>query len=114
MTTRSQVAKFLKAFECEISNSGLIFVRRKKNMDYLASLALFIYEVEEIILHLTEKNYFEGPVVDKDSSAGEIWKFSMDVQGIKTYIKLKLDKSGAKCISFHDLEHRVSFPFEGG
>ncbi len=111
MSTIDKVNCFLEAFKSEIAKSGLIFVPRKKNTDFLAFQGMFTYQAEEVIKKLTAVNYFEGPMPDDDGSEGEVWKFAIDIQGIETYIKLKLSSGEAKCISFHKLERQITFPF---
>lgn len=114
MTTKDQVNEFLENFKSEVKKSGFKFVRRKKNFDYLTMLGLFIHETESLVVNLTENEYVEGPAPDDDGTEGQVWKFCAEVEGYRTYIKLKLDSKGATCISFHGLEYDVVFPFKKG
>jgi len=82
------------------------FVKRKKNIEFLASYGLNIQTIKQCILDLKQKDYKEGPVQDKDRP-GELWVFVIELEGIKNiYIKLKLfnynSKECLKCISFHN------------
>ena len=112
MATKDQVIEFLDVLKKTILKKNLIFIPRKKNTDYLAMSGLFVYEVERLITNLTECDYIGGPKRDDDGSEGQIWEFCTNIKGCSTYIKLKLDSDGAKCISFHNLEYPVIFPFK--
>ncbi|MCK4720857.1 type II toxin-antitoxin system MqsR family toxin [bacterium] len=108
------VVEFLKRFKTNATKSDLVFLPRQKNIDFLIMLGMFFYNAKEIIFSLTELDYFAGPSVDDDGSQGEIYEFATKVFGNDVYIKLKLSDTGAKCISFHELIHPVSFPFKKG
>ena len=84
-----------------MSQYGLIVIPRRKNLDSLAYLGLIAYQMEKIIKELDESNYVSGPETDHDGSTGEIWKFKVRVEECEVYIKLKLDGTDAKCLSFH-------------
>ncbi|MCX6646230.1 MAG: hypothetical protein NTY09_07725 [bacterium] len=112
MATKDQIKIFLADFKEKIKEKELIFVPRPKNLAFLRSYGLFVYELESIIMGLTEIEYIDGPKDDDDGSEGQIWEFCTNVEGCSTYVKLKLDSQGAKCISFHGLEYSVEFPFK--
>lgn len=107
-----EVVEFLKRFKTNAAQTDLVFVRRQQNLNFLIMLGMFEYDAKEIIFSLTEMDYFAGPSVDEDGSQGEIYEFATKVFGNEVYIKLKLSATGAKCISFHELIHPVSFPFK--
>lgn len=109
---KRDVVEFLKRFKTNVAQSDLIFIRRPENINFLIMLGMFFYNAKEIIFSLTELDYFAGPSVDDDGSQGEIYEFATKVFGNEVYIKLKLSDTGAKCISFHELIHPVSFPFK--
>jgi hypothetical protein len=82
------------------------FVKRKKNVEFLANYGLNIQTIKQCILDLKPQDYKEGPVQDKDRP-GELWVFVIELEGIENiYIKLKLfnynSKECLKCISFHN------------
>lgn len=109
---KKEVVEFLKRFKINVAQSDLIFIRRPDNLRFLIMLGMFEYEAKEIIFSLTEMDYFAGPSVDEDGTQGEIYEFATKVFRNDVYIKLKLSDTGAKCISFHELIHPVSFPFK--
>ncbi len=114
MTNTAQVQQFLKQFKATLSESGLDFVDRDKNLSELAFLGWFQYEAEQVILGLTVEDYVEGPLPDRAGIEGDIWVFSVAVDSRNLYIKLKYNGIDAKCMSFHILERPVRFPFRGG
>jgi len=55
-------------------------------------------------LKLTLKDYHDGPCVDENrpSEGKVIWIFKKEVNGVLTYIKIKIDSTrGCVCLSFH-------------
>ena len=93
------LSEFLERFKQKVAESGLIVIPTEKNRDYLARTGLLPNERTNIILNLTEKNYFSGPEPDRDRE-GDVWIFGCRHEGERIYIKLKLDIV-AKCLSFH-------------
>lgn len=55
------------------------------------------------ILRLSPNHYIEGPVIDNDrlQDGKVLWIFKKEVNGVLTYIKLKIDNRGCVCLSFH-------------
>ncbi|MCM3800387.1 hypothetical protein M4A92_17695 [Caldibacillus thermoamylovorans] len=55
-------------------------------------------------LKLTPNDYCDGPVVDRDKpqDGKVIWIFKKNINGIITYIKVKIDYRGCVCLSFHE------------
>ena len=80
---------------------GVRFADRAKNLEGLARLGMLPEHAEDIIFALTDQDYASGPERDRDGSEGEIWVFRKDVGSSVVYIKLKLDKANASCLSFH-------------
>jgi len=90
------------------------FVRRNRSgktaIQMLAKLGITSFdEAWEIVIALSSKEYFRGPVVDRDDPPGSpprLFIFKIEVNGILTYIKLKDDTEnrGCVCLSFHEDE----------
>jgi hypothetical protein len=59
-------------------------------------------------------NYVDGPLQDVDRT-GHVWIFGKTIRGVQVYIKLKIaDDDGTDwpmCISFHQAERPMRFPF---
>ncbi|MGH0593619.1 hypothetical protein ACQVPY_15175 [Bacillus pretiosus] len=55
-------------------------------------------------LQLTPGDYIDGPCEDTDRTADGkvIWIFKKEVNGVLTYIKMKIDHRGCVCLSFHE------------
>ena len=107
MASPAEVDHFLDDFKKAVNKDQWLFVRRKKNLDDLSRLGISIKSVKTILLNLTTADYIAGPEQDRDGTEGEIWKFGKDHDCGELYIKLKLEGSRAKVISFHRAEHRL-------
>ena len=114
MVTAIEITRFLKQFKQAVDNNGLYFIPRKINRDGIAKLGLVIADVRDIIANLTYQNYSIGPEMDQDGSSGEIWIFGTIINSLNTYIKLKLDKGVAKCLSFHPADFPIKQPYNVG
>lgn len=114
MATVIEVTKFLKQFKQAIDNSGIHFIPRQVNRDGIAKLGLRVVDVREVIISLKYENYSSGPENDKDSSSGEVWIFGTIINSQNVYIKVKLDKGVAKCLSFHPAEFPIKQPYNFG
>lgn len=113
-SSEDQITEFLIKFKFFASCPGcFIFVEREKNMQCLAELELNVYDVKEIILGLTYRDYFLGPEPDKDFMGREIWVFGYNLHGEEIYIKLadNLSHNVAKVVSFHKSTRPMSYPY---
>jgi hypothetical protein len=59
-------------------------------------------------------DYSSGPDPDRDIP-GDIWVFGKEINGHEVYIKLRIFYDGSekkgKCISFHEADHPIKYPF---
>lgn len=102
LATRNQINDFLKRFKAKVDEQGqLPMIPRRENQNTLAMLGISRSEVKTTVLAFTENEYRSGPEADHDKSPGEIWEFQTDYAGREIYVKLKLDDTAAKCLSFH-------------
>jgi len=104
------IFSFLELFKKKSRNEGLQIIPTDKNRNEILCTGIFLYEIEEIIMNLTVRNYSSGPEPDRDAE-GDVWIFGYWNEKELIYIKLKLDDK-AKVISFHSAEHKMDFPFE--
>jgi hypothetical protein len=107
--------RFLREFkQIATSGRGIDIVDRRKNMQALARLGLTKGNCREEILGLSVEDYCDGPKPDKDRP-GEVWEFGKLIEDREVYIKLKIARVKgvklAKCISFHEAERSLCFPF---
>ena len=112
---KEAIRRFLREFKrIATSGRGIDIVDRVKNMQALARLGLTKRNCREEILSLSVEDYCDGPKPDKDRP-GEVWEFGKLMGGKDIYIKLKIAHVGrvklAKCISFHEAERGLCFPF---
>jgi len=110
MTTAVEVNDFLLKFKAIVSAQEMVFSFRQENMNALATLRMNFEHAEGVILGLTHENYCKGPEEDHDGSSGEIWIFGATLEHATIYIKLKLDREYALCISFHPAEFPLRYP----
>jgi hypothetical protein len=69
-------------------------IPRRKNLVAIYRKGLSIDSVKEYIKNLTVKDYSKGPEKDDNKSfSGDVWIFLLC------------------CLSFHDAEHDLKFPF---
>ena len=113
---KREINCFLDEFkDIVINGSGLDIVPTPKNKEALIKLKINEKIREKYILDLDWKDYFNGPVNDKDKP-GVIWEFGIKIKCDVIYIKLKIVKTGkeiiAKCLSFHITESPIIFPYK--
>jgi hypothetical protein len=55
------------------------------------------------VLKLVPNDCVDGPCIDSDrpEDGKVIWIFKKDINGVLTYIKMKIDHRGCVCLSFH-------------
>ncbi|MDE3840242.1 hypothetical protein C0966_12930 [Bacillus methanolicus] len=79
--------------------------KRIRYTEALLSIGLTsIQQAWDEILKLKPRDYFKGPNPDRDrpNDGSQVWEFKKEVNGIQTYIKLKIDHRGCVCMSFHE------------
>lgn len=122
--TPVQIKAFLSAFK-QAAQLDLNVIPRAKNLAFLTRYGFTPQERKEVLLGLQVGDYCKGPEQDDKDPDGpkDIWFFGVDYEGVKIYIKLQLveETDGessdtfvhAKCISFHEAEYELIFPFKG-
>lgn len=107
-----EVEAFLREFKPKFNIWGIIFLHRDKNEEALRALGITPVAREEIIKKI-EKNDNTHSVID-ETSFGDMWVFGKDYDGAELYIKISLGISGSNtiCISFHEAEHPLKYPFK--
>ncbi len=109
MVQAKEIVQFLEKMKLLISQGNYSFVKRDKNIQFLAENGWTIVDIKSFLLQLTIKDFYEGPVSDLDYSLGEIWIFKSRFEGQLLYIKLKLKrKENGEIIlilSFHENEN---------
>lgn len=85
----------------------MIFLERKKNIEFLRKYGLLIEDIKDIILNLTPQDCIEGPENDHNTKyEGQIWKFRNSTYlDVTVYIKIRYNPpEEVVCISFHEDE----------
>lgn len=87
----------------------MYFHPRPKCNETIKKLEYTRKNVEDVLLNLTDKHYSQGPLDDRDKpGTGDIYIFSVTIDSMEVYIKLKIHVTNglkiAKCISFHQAE----------
>lgn len=111
-----QVNKFLKEFKAIVtSGNGLLIIPRPSSNATITMLGLTKKTVVLEILGLSVIDYSSGPNPDRDLP-GELWIFGKEINGHEIYIKLKIAEIKglkiAKCLSFHEAEFSLTYPFK--
>ena len=66
-------------------------VNRQKNQETRLRLGITTYEQEEMVRGLTQRDYCEGPLDDRDAIlGGKLWVFKTVSVGHPIYIKVKV------------------------
>ena len=110
-----EIRDFLVEFKKIMTKGrGLDLVNRRENIDTLAKMGLTKKNLIEEIMTLSVKNYCQGPEPDRDRP-GDIWVFGKHIGGGEIYIKLKIAQVGkemvAKCLSFHEANFPLCYPY---
>lgn len=111
----SEVAAFLRAFKRIVASArGLDLIPRAETNQTIIDLGLTEKNVVSEILGLSVADYSEGALRDRDRP-GHVWVFGREIYGREIYIKLKIAPVGAtqiaKCISFHEANYPLRYPY---
>ena len=113
MITIDEVNKFLSEFKVKATVFGIKYRNdRIKNRDAMLSLGISNVIRERIIFSVEALDYSCGPIINTLNDDGDLWVFGKDYKGVELYIKISLGADGAVCISFHEVETPLSYPFK--
>lgn len=115
MTTKSEVEQFLSEFKTKMSIFRIFFRDdRGKNAQALLDLEITPQRRMEIIAHLTQEDYSEGPIEEQLHGLPPMWVFGKAVKGTEVYIKITMGAANSStiCISFHPAEYAMNYPFK--
>jgi len=113
---KAEIRDFLLKFKkIMVAGRGLDIVNRRENIEAMAKLGFTKKNLKEEILTLSVENYCEGPDPDRDR-IGNIWVFGKQIGEGEIYIKLKIAQVGkekiAKCLSFHEANFPLCYPYQ--
>jgi hypothetical protein len=115
MATEAEVQLFLNEFHQKLRIWEILFRDdRHKNINTLLRLEISSAKRREIIEALKLADYSEGPLKDTLNSGSPLWVFGKTVKQTPIYIKITIGtpNNPVICISFHEAEHPMNFPFK--
>ena len=115
MVTKEEVQLFLSDFHQKMK-IWEIRVRddRGKNTQALLSLEISPAQRIKIIEALSITDYAEGPKTDMLNVGAPLWVFGKQFKNRVIYIKISVGPPNRPviCISFHEAEREMTFPFK--
>jgi hypothetical protein len=117
MADVTHVEAFLASLKAKLPIWGIIIRSdRQKNTQTIADLE-FIHveqEIKGVLNQLTVIDYSEVPLEEKLHGIPDMWVFGMIIKGREIYIKLSLGfpNRSVICISFHEAERPMRYPFK--
>ena len=115
MASPEQIEEFLSNFKVKFGIWGLIFRSdRGKNTQTLLDLELSVMQVKEHLEELQLEDYSEGPFEEKLYGNAEMWIFGKEIKATDIYIKISMGMPSSEvlCISFHQAEHPLTYPYK--
>lgn len=115
MATQRDVEFFLNEFHQKLRIWEILFRDdRHKNINTLLRLEISTAKRREIIESLKVPDYSEGPLPDTLNSGSPLWVFGKTAKQKLIYIKISMGtpNNPVICISFHEAEHPMNFPFK--
>ncbi|MBQ9022030.1 MAG: type II toxin-antitoxin system MqsR family toxin [Eggerthellaceae bacterium] len=87
-----------------------------KNARCMIELGYDTNDVLNVLQDLTVQNYSQGPLPDKKGRPHDLWVFGKIIEGTQIYIKFTAffeeNAVTAICVSFHEAEHEMNFPYK--
>lgn len=101
------VTEIINLLHKSIKERNYDFVPTEKNKNSRRKYGLTIFEIEEFLLKINERDLYSGPELDRDVPGEELYIFKKEiVKNVNFYIKIKKDSSvdydRIKIISCHE------------
>ncbi len=115
MISRKEVEQHLKELWLKMEIFGILFFdHRGKNQQFLLDQEIAPLKRKEIIQSLKAEDYVDGPLTEKMHNLPEMWVFGKKWKHTEIYIKISpgIKNNSVVCISFHDAEYPLSYPFK--
>ena len=115
MASQEEVSHFLNNFKVKMSVFQILFRDdRMKNTQALLSLEMSWEARKKVIESLTVEDYSEGPVDDRLYGIASMWIFGKYIKELEIYIKISMGRpnNSVLCVSFHQAEHPMSYPYK--
>lgn len=81
----SLIEFYLRLVKAEVACDRFVLARRRKNIEFLASLGMAIEDVKQILLDLQIENYHAGPLPDESDHGNDVWVFRSDYEEMEIY-----------------------------
>jgi len=95
-----------------LSREGkLTFVEREKNLESLSMLGMLPAEIPSVLRELRVSDYSQGPLDDDKGRPIQWWVFGCNYCDVVLYIRVAVYRDKVICLSFHEAEHDVAYPF---
>ncbi|ODA39171.1 type II toxin-antitoxin system MqsR family toxin [Desulfosporosinus sp. BG] len=107
-----EIKQFLKNAKSLIKQGKYDFIPRRINLQGLAQLGLTLNLAKLALLQLSYRQYDRGPLPDTDRPADMVWEFIKEIDSQQAYIKIKIDRRGCVCLSFHPSNGPTSLPYK--
>lgn len=114
MATSEKVDEFLRDFKVKMAVFQIVFLdARKKNTQALLALEIAPIERRKIIEGIVFSDYCLGPLDDNLYGVASMWVFGKMVKSKEIYIKISMGRPNSEviCISFHEAEQPLTYPF---
>ena len=114
MKSKQEVEKFLEEIRVKVASGVkyLLYLNdREKNAQALLDLEIAPNKRTEIIMALKPEDFYrveEGRFLDHF----EMYSFGKMVKGLEIYIKISITERNVVCISFHEAEFPIDYPFK--
>ncbi len=115
MATKLEVEKYLMDFKVKMSVFNIFFRdERLKNTQALLRMELTPDSRKKIIESIEVVDYSEGPLDDRLYGIASLWVFGKTLKKREIYIKISMGRPNDRviCISFHDSEKPMNYPFK--
>lgn len=86
-----------------------------KTIRFMRNLGFTRYDVYRVFLSLTYRDYVMGPLADDKGKRFDLWVFGKYVEAFEAYIKFAAFFKGGRmrclCVSFHEAERKLFYPY---
>ncbi|MEQ3361511.1 toxin [Raoultibacter massiliensis] len=86
-----------------------------KTSRHIQRVGYSVLQVYGVVQNLGMENYSSGPLADNKGRPHDVWVFGVFLTSIETYIKIAVFVScgsvKAVCVSFHEAEHPLCYPY---
>lgn len=103
------VTQIINLLHKSVIDKSYDLVPTEKNLRSRRKYGLTIFELEDFLLSINEKDLYKGPEKDRDIIGDELFIFKKEIiDGVKFYVKIKKDSNvkydRIKIISCHEAE----------